>query len=127
MDELEEIITELKKIVPQESEYFGKVYDCFIYSINLYIVMEYFESGSLMDAVAWFQADHEKKDEQRVRMYHDGLPLDQIRQPLPFKRHAHQRYQAFSPLCHCRRKSENVQFLDEPDLPEENHSQQECI
>lgn len=52
MDELEEIITELKRIVPQESEYFGKVYDCFIYSINLYIVMEYFESGSLMDAVA---------------------------------------------------------------------------
>jgi serine/threonine protein kinase len=51
MEELEEIIGELMKITQKVSDYFGKVYDCFIYSCNLYLVMEYFENGSLMDAV----------------------------------------------------------------------------
>jgi serine/threonine protein kinase len=63
MDELEEIIGELKKITQKESEYFGKVYDCFIYSCNLYLVMEYFENGSLMDAVIENYLDHEEEDD----------------------------------------------------------------
>ena len=51
MEELEDIIAELMACCNKPSEYHGKVFDCFIFTSNLYLVLEYFENGSLMDLV----------------------------------------------------------------------------
>ncbi len=51
IEELDEIINEMKDFCNKTNDYHGKVYDSFIFSGNLYLVLEYFENGSLMDLV----------------------------------------------------------------------------
>ena len=60
-EELDEIITELKGSCNKSSEYLAIVHDCFIFAGNLYLVMDYFENGSLMDLVGRFSLPDRQK------------------------------------------------------------------
>ena len=50
-EEIEGMVTDIKTSCTKANQYHGKVFDCFIYTNNLYLVLEHFENGSLMDLV----------------------------------------------------------------------------
>lgn len=51
LEEMEEILPEVKGMVNIKNECYGQIFDAFIYSGNLYMVVEYFPNGSLADLV----------------------------------------------------------------------------
>ena len=51
MDEIEDTLKEVRQAMNGLKDQHATVFDCFIYTGNLYIVLEYFENGSLMDLV----------------------------------------------------------------------------
>lgn len=118
MEELEEVIGELKSITRNESDYFGKIFDCFIYSSNLYLVMEYFENGSLMDAVGPNHSDNTQEAYLRVRVHCSSCSSHQVSGSFSSKEHRYDRYKAIK-LVHYRRwKNKSLQLRDEPTIPE---------
>jgi len=50
-DELEGVVSDIKASGHKPAVLHGKVLDCFIYTNNLYLVLEFFENGSLADLV----------------------------------------------------------------------------
>lgn len=51
LSEMEEMLPEVRGMVNIKHESYGQIYDAFIYSGNLYLVVEYFPNGSLADLV----------------------------------------------------------------------------
>ena len=52
--ELEGVVKDIMGSSSKANHHHGRVLDCFIYNNNLYLVLEYFENGSLMDLVSYF-------------------------------------------------------------------------
>jgi serine/threonine protein kinase len=51
MDDMKDIMNELMKKINKTGEFEAQLYDVFCYNGNMFLVLEYFENGSIKDLV----------------------------------------------------------------------------